>query len=206
MIRRYLLAVCLLMVMQSDGMYIVSSSDQFPTYDLHCAGSITKAGHSIEPYQAERDFSAVAKIIKEYAKFLIHHQQLELLLERLQQTSVTSMSVYRVDGVTVGFVNIILLERSFLWYRERYVRLAGIGVATAYQGLGYGNVLLDYAIAVSRKLQAATLELEVHRDNSALAWYQSKGFVVESYASDGWISCTLKLKKARYLAWLFCSV
>jgi len=192
--------IMLFFVSSSKALYLDLSNDQAATHDAEIARRVARCNSCIAPYQAKRDFEAVSTIITDYAKFLIHRQTLERLLDRLEHTSVPTISVYRVAGTTVGFVNIVVLERHMMWFTQRYAVIAGIGVDKQHQGNGYGNVLLDYAIEVcTNKLRVATIELEVHQDNKkALAWYQSKGFVVESHGPDGWISCILPLNGQKY--------
>lgn len=91
-------------------------------------------------------------------------------LEKQMQDGCNFIIVYDNEQ-PVGFA-------SYQLTNEEVAKLHKIYVLPSQQGKGTGNFLLNYTIEQVKKLGAASLQLQVNRNNTAKAFYEKKGFVV----------------------------
>lgn len=91
-------------------------------------------------------------------------------LEKQMQDGCNFIIVYDNEQ-PVGFA-------SYQLTSEDVTKLHKIYVLPSQQGKGTGNFLLNYTIEQVKKLGAASLQLQVNRNNTAKAFYEKKGFVV----------------------------
>lgn len=101
----------------------------------------------------------------------------------LSENEFAHLFVKEVDGTVVGFVGI----------REIFDRgeITNLAVSSAYQGQGYGEEMLLYAINKMQKDRMEAVFLEVRVSNrKALALYYKHGFIVmrtrKSYYTDNY--------------------
>lgn len=101
----------------------------------------------------------------------------------LSENEFARLFVKEVDGTVIGFVGI----------REIFDRgeITNLAVSSAYQGQGYGEEMLLYAINKMQKDRMEAVFLEVRVSNrKALALYYKHGFIVmrtrKSYYTDNY--------------------
>jgi ribosomal protein S18 acetylase RimI-like enzyme len=91
-------------------------------------------------------------------------------LEKQMQEGCSFIIVYDNDN-PVGFASYQLLN-------DNIAKLHKIYVLPSQQGKGTGKFLLDYIIVQVKEQGAASLQLQVNRDNTAKDFYEKKGFTV----------------------------
>ncbi len=91
-------------------------------------------------------------------------------LEKQMQDGCIFIIVYN-DKEPVGFASYQLLD-------NKIAKLHKIYVLPSQQGKGTGNFLLSYIISQVKEQGAASLQLQVNRNNKAKAFYEKKGFVI----------------------------
>ena len=91
-------------------------------------------------------------------------------LEKQMKDGCCFIIVYN-DNNPVGFASYQLISKEV-------AKLHKIYVLPSQQGKGTGNHMLDYVIQQVKDQGAASLQLQVNRNNSAVSFYEKKGFTV----------------------------
>ena len=91
-------------------------------------------------------------------------------LEKQMKDGCCFIIVYDNDN-PVGFASYQLISKDV-------AKLHKIYVLPSQQGKGTGNHMLDYVIQQVKDQGAASLQLQVNRSNSAVSFYEKKGFSV----------------------------
>jgi ribosomal protein S18 acetylase RimI-like enzyme len=136
---------------------------------------------TIERYQDERDYVVVKKILDDNSNYL-RYEALgcpQGTTEKYLRSSKYITDVVRADGVTIGFVNYVAFNITFLTFNfGRFGLVHLMGVDKEYQHRGYGKALLQHAKAELKKLYAPVINLMVDSSNSsAIALYEREDFV-----------------------------
>jgi ribosomal protein S18 acetylase RimI-like enzyme len=134
----------------------------------------------IVPFQEERDFPAIQKILNDYPGEL-RYESLGYAAgttEKYIKSPKYKTDVLRVDDTTVGFVNYAADNFTLLTFHlNRYGVLHLLGVDKDHQKQGFGKLLVRHAVKELEKLKAPNLSLTVKRDNiAARTLYEKEGF------------------------------
>jgi ribosomal-protein-alanine N-acetyltransferase len=142
---------------------------------------------TIEKYQDERDWPAIAQIIA-------GHTDLEWELTGHAQGTSRAMLKYwfqvtevlRVDSKTIGFVNYRWWRGHFLTFFVRpWVSLYSIGIDKKYQHQGYGKVLLQHVIEQATNKYASAVTLATNVNNTvARHMFEQAGFTLAQIEYD----------------------
>lgn len=127
----------------------------------------------IVPFEAERDFSAIQKILSDHPYLTYESEgQPAGTTEKYIKSSKYKTDVLQAESTTVGFVNYAALDG----YSGGLLHL--IGVDKEYQKRGFGKRLLSHAVKELEKLRLSSIFLMVKRDNiAARSLYEREGFV-----------------------------
>ncbi|QNE38983.1 GNAT family N-acetyltransferase [Hymenobacter sp. NBH84] len=110
-----------------------------------------------------------------------------------------------IDGYEL--IDIVALDSNQLigvcklWLNDREIlsecHLEGLFVAPSYRGRGYGKLIIDKVIQLSKDNGKDTIVLQVHETNSvARTLYASYGFIEYSDPDDrGLIDCYLRISE-----------
>ncbi|MFA6066156.1 MAG: GNAT family N-acetyltransferase [Candidatus Babeliaceae bacterium] len=142
--------------------------------------SISAMGPIIERYNKARDGEAIQKILKDNYETLTYEflGQPEGTTNKYLESSKFITDVIRIDGKTIGFVNYIAYNGTFCTFHiGRYGMIHLIGIDTDYQHNGYGEMLLDHALATLKQENTPIIFLAVKTDNvKARSLYEKKNF------------------------------
>jgi ribosomal protein S18 acetylase RimI-like enzyme len=134
---------------------------------------------AIELYEASRDKEAVQKIVNESPAI-----QCEALgsppgtTQKYIESSKYITKVLRVNNKTMGFVNYLVKDLSFLtFYITRVGFINLIGIDKDYRGKGYGKILMQETISHLKQLNVPSIFLFTKEDNeNAVGLYKNVGF------------------------------
>lgn len=94
---------------------------------------------------------------------------LDLFRDALQNGQ-SRIAVIELDSTIAGFAKVDI-DRA-----EDHGKLDYLIVLDIHRGLGYGKVLMDWAMAVFAEAQIATIEIKVIEGNNAAQFYERYGF------------------------------
>ena len=98
------------------------------------------------------------------------------LLKIIESPQIGFILIAKLDDVAVGMVNILFTVSTALG--ERVALLEDMVVAEAYRNMGYGNTIIEYAIAEARRQQCTRMTLLTDNKNeSAQRFYERYGFI-----------------------------
>lgn len=133
----------------------------------------------IEPYQSERDYPAIEKILKDFP-ILTYEQwgKPEGTTKRYLESENYHTDVLIYNNQTVGFVNYIAYNWHFLtFFLKRYGFIHIIGIDQEYQKKGFGSQLLQHALQKLEEQKTPIISLMVNSDNiNAQKLYEKEGF------------------------------
>lgn len=135
---------------------------------------------TIEPYNAERDRTAIAKIIDgnpEWLQYEYMGKPAGTTMKYLE-TNKYITDVARIGDQTVGFINYVDYNITFLtFYFKRIGLIHLMGVDKDYQRQGIGRCLLAHAETELEKRNVPFINLWVKKDNiKARVLYEKEGY------------------------------
>jgi diamine N-acetyltransferase len=110
---------------------------------------------------------------------ILTNEQIDYMLEMMYSPS--SLEKQMQDGCSFIIVYANETPVGFASYQligNNVAKLHKIYVLPSQQGKGTGNFLLDYIIKQVKEKGAASLQLQVNRNNTAKVFYEKKGFTV----------------------------
>lgn len=112
-------------------------------------------------------------------------------LYELNENEFSRLYVLEIDNNIIGYAGVhIIFEQS---------QITTIGISKKYQNKGYGKVLLNHLIDISKQEYCETISLEVRVSNeSAINLYKNNGFetinIRKSYYVDNYEDAYLMMK------------
>ena len=98
------------------------------------------------------------------------------LLMIIENPQIGFILIAKLNDVAVGMVNILFTVSTALG--ERVALLEDMVVAESYRNMGYGNAIIEYAIAEARRQQCKRITLLTDSTNeSAQRFYERYGFM-----------------------------
>lgn len=106
----------------------------------------------------------------------------DMLYQDLKLNPFANYLVLEIDGQVGGYIG--------LWITEDTAEIINFYVEKEYQGYGYGQMLLDFAMSLCLLMQVESLSLEVREKNvKAIRLYEKNNFIFSHkrirYYEDG---------------------
>ena len=147
---------------------------------------VASHGYTLEPYDAQRDWPSIEKIIKDNASHLAYESLgcPEGTTKKYIESKDCTIMVARLDNNTIGFVSYRFNNLSVLTFHiERSGIIELLGVDSVYRRKGAGRALLERACKELETQKVQHISLSVNVNNcGARALYEKCDFkcVVES--------------------------
>lgn len=134
--------------------------------------------YQIRPLE-ERDIAAIVQGEKEIFGESLGY---DMIYTDLKLNPYAHYLVLEIDEEVGGYLG--------LWITGENAEIINFYIAKKYQGLGFGSMLLDFAINLCKMSKVKSISLEVRKNNlPAIKLYEKFGFVFshvrEAYYRDG---------------------
>src|SRR5690606_32307711 len=108
---------------------------------------------------------------REQIAFMLHQMyRVEALAEQVRNG--IDFYIIERDGAAGGFMGVVIHPGNGM------LRIEKLYVLPQHQGAGLGKQLITFAQALAAENQLQTIELNVNRQNPAVAFYQRMGFTI----------------------------